>query len=68
MSSQSSLISQINQAVPAITSAIITQTINGAIPIGYPRKENIKSIIIKEFKGIDYLPDNLIDLMKYEIK
>ena len=31
-------------------------------------KENIKSIIIKEFKGIDYLPDNLIDLMKYEIK
>ncbi|NLF42104.1 MAG: hypothetical protein GX587_05360 [Bacteroidales bacterium] len=31
-------------------------------------KENIKSIVIKEFKGIDNLPDNLIDLMKFETK
>lgn len=31
-------------------------------------KEKIKSIVIKEFKGIDDLPNNLIDLMKYKPK
>ena len=29
-------------------------------------KEKIKSIVIKEFGGIDYLPDNLDELLKYE--
>jgi hypothetical protein len=28
-------------------------------------RENIKSIIVEEFKGIDNLPDNLNDLMNY---
>ena len=29
-------------------------------------KEKIKSVVIKEFGGIDYLPDNLDELLKYE--
>ena len=29
-------------------------------------KQNIKSIIVKEFGGIDHLPDNLNELIKYE--
>jgi hypothetical protein len=28
-------------------------------------KQKIKSIVIKEFSGIDHLPDNLEDLLKY---
>jgi len=29
-------------------------------------KDKIKSIVVKEFKGIDLLPDNLTELMNYE--
>ncbi|MBP1664351.1 MAG: hypothetical protein H6Q19_1491 [Bacteroidetes bacterium] len=29
-------------------------------------KNKIKSIVVKEFKGIDLLPDNLTELMNYE--
>ena len=29
-------------------------------------KEKIKSVVVKEFGGIDYLPDNLDELLKYE--
>ena len=28
-------------------------------------KDKIKSIVVKEFKGIDFLPDNLTELMNY---
>ena len=31
-------------------------------------KDKIKSIVVKEFKGIDLLPDTLAELMNYEVK
>ena len=33
---------------------------------GEKDKDKIKSIVVKEYKGIDLLPDNLTELMNYE--
>jgi len=46
------------------------ESIGGEKEMTYPHlkqelKSKIKSIVVKEFGGIDYLPDNINELMKY---
>jgi len=46
------------------------ESIGGKVEMVYPNlrqelKSKIKSIVIKEFGGIDYLPDRISELMKY---
>jgi len=46
------------------------ESIGGTVEMVYPNlkselKDKIKSIIVKEFAGIDYLPDKISELMKH---
>jgi hypothetical protein len=46
------------------------ESIGGEVEMTYPHikpepKARIKSIVVKEGGGIDHLPDNFLDLMKY---
>ena len=46
------------------------ESIGGKVEMVYPNlrqelKSKIKSIVVKEFGGIDYLPDRISELMKY---
>ncbi|HEY4723745.1 MAG TPA: hypothetical protein VII92_17955 [Anaerolineae bacterium] len=46
------------------------ESIGGEVEMTYPRirpdiKEKIKSIVVKEFSGIDRLPDEISDLVNY---
>lgn len=47
------------------------ESIGGEIEMTYPhispeKQKLIKSIVVKEFSGIDYLPDNIEELLNYE--
>ncbi len=58
------------RVVPDILIEDDCESIGGEIEMTYPHirsdiKINIKSITVKEFGGIDHLPDDLADLTKY---
>lgn len=57
--------------VPDILIEDDCESIGGEAEMTYPHiredlKQKIKAIIVKEFGGIDHLPDNLEDLKKYQ--
>ncbi len=58
------------RAVPNIIVEDDCESIGGEVEMTYPRiraemKEKIKSIVVKEFGGVDHLPDSLSDLLNY---
>lgn len=60
----------IEQAKPDILIEDNCESIGGESEITYPNlkpelKAKIKSIVVKEFSGIDHLPENISDLLKY---
>jgi len=47
------------------------ESIGGETEMTYPGirpelKSKVKSVVVKESGGIDHLPDNLVELMKYQ--
>ena len=58
------------RAVPDIIVEDDCESIGGEAEMTYPRiradmREKIKSIVVKEFGGVDHLPDSVSDLAKY---
>jgi hypothetical protein len=58
------------QPLPDVIIEDDCESIGGKVEMVYPNlrqelKSKIKSIVVKEFGGIDYIPDRISELMKY---